>query len=96
MNQQIKNIRAGIVARLDEYNTLWQKLPVKKQRRYVLYLFIAYTVLTVVVLITVVAGMGNREKQITIDRIRNPVLLQGNTLPVKVDSNHLIFKTPPR
>lgn len=94
MNQQIKNIRAGISARMHEYHTRWQRLPVKRQRRYLLYLFIAYTVLTVVVLITVVTGMGNSGKQITIDRILNPVLLQHGAPPVTVDSNRLIFKNP--
>ncbi len=75
MKQQIKNIRASIAARMDDYNARWKRLAVKTQRRYVLYLFVAYTVLTVIVLITVVANIGNYEKQITIDRIRNPVLL---------------------
>lgn len=69
----MKKIIAIVGAWVDNIDSRWQALPLKKQHRYVLYFFGAYLALTIAVLLKVGCDTVKSRGNMSIEHIKNPV-----------------------
>ncbi|ASE62060.1 nitrogen regulatory IIA protein [Chryseobacterium indologenes] len=67
------NLRTKIENRINDLDDRWRELPVKKQRKYTLYFFLCYTILTLFVVAKVCVETGEVDPEIAIRHIENPV-----------------------
>ncbi len=74
----MKNIRTAIDHELDKLDLRWRNLPVKKQIRYVLYLFAFYLLMGVGVLVKVFYDLGRADK-IDISHIEVPAVIHNES-----------------
>lgn len=74
----MKNIRTAIDNELDKLDLRWRNLPVKKQIRYVLYLFAFYLLMGVGVLVKVFYDLGRGDK-IDISHIELPAVIHNES-----------------
>lgn len=74
----MKNIRTAIDNELEKLNQRWRNLPVKKQIRYVLYLFAFYLLMGVGVLVKVFYDLGRGDK-IDISHIELPAVIHNES-----------------
>lgn len=88
----MKNLRTIIKTWLDKLDGQWQALPVKKQHRYTLLLFVGYALLTIAVIGKVCYDVGNPANGITIEHIENPVIQQNKSSVSPQDSIITILK----
>jgi hypothetical protein len=70
----MKTIRINIDKWFDKQDKNWRALPLKRQRRYTLYFFAGYLLLTVVVIFKVWYDTGKPNSSMAIEHIENPVL----------------------
>lgn len=71
----MKKIRTIIGAWVDNLDERWQHLSLQKQRRYVLYSFLVYLLLTATVLLKVSYDTIKSRHSMSIAHINNPVVL---------------------
>jgi hypothetical protein len=69
----MKTIRINVDKWFDKKDELWRALPLNKQRRYTLYLFSVYLLLTVGVILKVCYDMAKSDNRMVIGHIDNPV-----------------------
>lgn len=69
----MKTIRINIDKWFDKQDKNWRALSLTKQRRYTLYLFLAYLLLTAVVILKVLYDMAKSDNRMVIEHIDNPV-----------------------
>lgn len=74
----MKNIRTAIDNELEKLDQRWRNLPVKKQIRYVLYLFAFYLLMGVGVLVKVFYDLGRGDK-IDISHIELPAVIHNES-----------------
>lgn len=74
----MKNIRTTIHNELEKLDLRWRNLPVRKQIRYVLYLFAFYLMMGVGVLVKVFYDLGRGDK-IAISHIELPVVIDNGS-----------------
>lgn len=67
------NLRTKIENRINDLDDRWRELPVKKQRKYTLYFFLCYTILTLFVVAKVCVETGEVDPELEIRHIENPV-----------------------
>ena len=60
--------------RVERLDKRWRSLPVGKQRRYILYFFTGYLLLTAGVIFKVWIDIAESDGKMVIDHIENPVL----------------------
>jgi len=70
----MKKIRANMDRYFDRLDEHWKALPVRKQRRYTLYFFTGYLMLTTGVITSVWLDTGKSANDMVIEHIENPVL----------------------
>lgn len=70
----MKNLRITVQQWCARLGERWRELTVKQQRRYVLYCFACYLLLTIVVLVKVFFDTGTSKQGLVIDHIDNPIL----------------------
>lgn len=58
----------------DKQDERWRALPLERQRRYTLYLFAGYLLLTAGVILKVCYDMAKSDNKMVIEHIDNPVL----------------------
>ena len=69
----MKNLRTTISNWFDKLDGQWRAMPVKKQHRYTLLLFLGYALLSVVVLLKVCYDVAKSDNTLTIEHIENPI-----------------------
>lgn len=69
----MKTIRINIDKWFDKQDKSWRALPLDRQRRYTICLFLVYLLLTVVVILKVWYDMAKSDNSIVIEHIDNPV-----------------------
>lgn len=74
----MKNIRTTIHHELEKLDLRWRNLPVRKQIRYVLYLFAFYLLMGVGVLVKVFYDLGKGDK-IDISHIEVPTVIHNKS-----------------
>jgi len=74
----MKNIRTTIHNELEKLDLRWRNLPVRKQIRYVLYLFGFYLLMGVGVLVKVFYDLGRGDK-IAISHIKLPPVIDNGS-----------------
>lgn len=74
----MKNIRTTIDKELEKLDLRWRNLPVRKQIRYVLYLFAFYLLMGVGVLVKVFYDLGKGDK-IDISHIELPAVIRNES-----------------
>ncbi|AKK71326.1 nitrogen regulatory IIA protein [Chryseobacterium gallinarum] len=79
-------IRTTIDNELEKLDLKWRNLPVRKQIRYVLYLFAFYMLLGVGVMIKVFYDLG-KDDGMEIRHIEAPAVIKGDPISNKVKSN---------
>lgn len=67
------NLRTKIENRINDLDDRWRELPIKKQRRYTIYFFLCYTILTLFVVAKVCVETGKADEEVAIRHIENPV-----------------------
>jgi hypothetical protein len=67
------NLRTKIENRINDLDDRWRELPVQKQRKYTLYFFLCYTILTLIVVAKVCVETGKVDPEISNRHIENPV-----------------------
>ncbi len=76
----------------DKLDERWRALPVRKQHKYTLYFFVAYLILTAVVIFKVWYDAGNQDNKMVIEHIENPVLKKKERPTVLQDTVSTILK----
>jgi hypothetical protein len=69
----MKTIRININKWFDKQDKSWRAISLDKQRRYTLSLFLAYLLLTIVVILKVWYDMAKSDNRMVIEHIDNPV-----------------------
>ncbi len=67
------NLRTKIENRINDLDDRWRELPIKKQRKYTIYFFLLYTILTLIVVVNVCVETGEVDQEVAIRHIENPV-----------------------
>ncbi len=67
------NFRTKFENRINDLDDRWRELPVKLQRKYTIYFFLGYTILTLFVVAKVCVDTGNVDEEVAIRHIENPV-----------------------
>jgi len=88
----MKNLRIIISSRLDQLDERWRALPLKKQHRYTLLLFLGYALLSLFVIIKVCYDLGKHNTAMPIEHIVNPVINQKKPAGIPQDSISIILK----
>jgi len=70
----MKNLRKTIDESFDSLDNRWRALPLRKQHRYILLLFMAYLVLTIGIIIKVGYDVKMSKKESSIEPIENPII----------------------
>lgn len=70
----MKTLRTSIDRWVEIQDKSWRALPLKRQRRYTLYLFLAYLLLTAGVIFQICYQMAESGNEMPIEHIENPVL----------------------
>ncbi|WP_454045073.1 nitrogen regulatory IIA protein [Chryseobacterium sp. Marseille-Q8038] len=86
------NIRTKIENRINDLDDHWRELPVKKQRKYTLYFFLFYTILTLIVVAKVGVDAGAVDPEVAIRHIENPVGKAERSSQKKTDSISINLK----
>ncbi|STZ27258.1 Uncharacterised protein [Myroides odoratus] len=76
----------------EQLDERWRALPVRKQHKYTLYLFLGYLVLTAGVIAKVWYDTGKSENDMHIEHIENPVLKKKESPASLQDSISIILK----
>jgi len=70
----MKNVQKTIDESFDKLDKRWRALPLRKQHRYILLLFLAYLVLTIGIIIKVGYDVKMSKKESFIEPIENPII----------------------
>ncbi len=70
----MKTLRENIQRWFDKQDKNWRAFPLKKQRRYTLYFFLGYLLLTIGVVFQVWYQIAESENKMRIEHIENPAL----------------------
>lgn len=70
----MKNLRKNMERFYDKLDKRWQSLSVGKQRRYTLYFFVGYLMLSIGVVFKVWYDTNGSKNNLHIEHIENPVL----------------------
>lgn len=88
----MKKLRVRLAAGLSKLGSRWQALPVKKQQKYILLLFIFYLLLSIGVILKVWYDLLQPDQRMTIEHIENPLLPKKGFGTSVQDSISKIFK----
>ncbi|QQU05244.1 nitrogen regulatory IIA protein [Myroides odoratus] len=88
----MKKLRANMDRYFEQLDERWRALPVRKQHKYTLYLFLGYLVLTAGVIAKVWYDTGKSENDMHIEHIENPVLKKKESPASLQDSISIILK----
>src|SRR5690606_7462617 len=89
----MKNLRTTINNWFDKLDERWRSMPVKKQHRYTLLLFLGYALLSFVVLLKVCYDVAQSDNTMTIEHIENPMNRQSKPSVSPQDSINTILKS---
>lgn len=70
----------------------WRAMPVKKQQRYTILLFISYALLSTIVILKVCYDVSKSDSSLIIEHIKNPVIQKNKSLVYPLDSLSTILK----
>ncbi len=85
----MKKVKATLDILTADINRHWNRFNLKKQQRYTLCGFVAYTMLTIGVVVKVCIDAGSSDKKLSIEHIKNPTIDKA-TWDVKV-ADSLLF-----
>ena len=74
----MKNLRKTVNESFDSLDNRWRALPLRKQHRYILLLFMAYLMLTIGIIIKVGHDVKMSKKESSIESIDNPIIKKQN------------------
>ena len=86
------NLRTKIENRINDLDDRWRELPVKKQRKYTIYFFLCYTILTLIVVAKVCVETGEADGEVAMRHIENPVTKKEKSSDTK-DSTSINLKS---
>ncbi|HRQ18503.1 MAG TPA: nitrogen regulatory IIA protein [Agriterribacter sp.] len=88
----MEKLRVRLEAWLSKWGSRWQALPVGKQQKYILLLFIFYLLLSIGVILKVWYDLLQPGQRITMEHIENPLLLKKDSGTSVQDSISKILK----
>ncbi|NGY37669.1 nitrogen regulatory IIA protein [Flavobacterium sp. XN-5] len=88
----MRKLRANMDRYFNKLDERWRELPVRKQRKYILYFFIGYLLLTAGVILKVWHDAGKADNNLVIGHIENPVLKKKESSEKLKDTLTTIFK----
>jgi len=88
----MKKFRANMDRYFDKLDERWRALPIRKQHRYTLYLFIGYFLMTAGIIFKVWYDTSKSENNMVIEHIENPVLKKSERTVSPQDTLSTILK----
>lgn len=88
----MKNLGTRINNWFEKLDGQWRAMPVKKQQRYTILLFISYALLSTIVIIKVCYDVSKSDSSLIIEHIKNPVIQKNKSLVYPLDSLSTILK----
>ncbi|WP_324756200.1 nitrogen regulatory IIA protein [Sphingobacterium thalpophilum] len=88
----MKKLRANMDRYFDKLDERWRALPLRKQHRYTLYLFIGYFLMTAGIIFKVWYDTSKSENSMVIEHIENPVLKKSERPAIPQDTLSTILK----
>lgn len=88
----MKNIGTRINNWFEKLDGQWRAMPVKKQQRYTILLFISYALLSTIVILKVCYDVSKSDSSLIIEHIKNPVIQKNKSLVYPLDSLSTILK----
>ncbi|MGV8963410.1 MAG: nitrogen regulatory IIA protein [Candidatus Saccharimonadaceae bacterium] len=88
----MKNLGTRINNWFEKLDGQWRAMPVKKQQRYMILLFISYALLSTIVILKVCYDVSKSDSSIIIEHIKNPVIQKNKSLVYPLDSLSTILK----
>lgn len=88
----MKNLGTRINNWFEKLDGQWRAMPVKKQQRYTILLFISYALLSTFVIIKVCYDVSKSDSSLIIEHIKNPVIQKNKSLVYPLDSLSTILK----
>lgn len=88
----MKRLRVRLEALLSKWGSRWQALPVGRQQKYILLLFIFYLLLSIGVILKVWYDLLQPCQRMTIEHIENPILPKKDSGTSVQDSISKILK----
>ncbi|GEN71251.1 hypothetical protein CLA01_13230 [Chryseobacterium lathyri] len=86
------NIRTKIENHINDLDDRWRELPIKMQRKYTIYFFLCYTILTLIVVANVCVETGEADQEVAIRHIENPVGKTEKSSKMSMDSTSINLK----
>lgn len=88
----MKNLGTRINNWFEKLDGQWRAMPVKKQQRYTILLFISYALLSTIVILKVCYDVSKSDSSLIIEHIKNPVIQKNKSLVYPLDSLSTILK----
>lgn len=88
----MKNLGTRINNWFEKLDGQWRVMPVKKQQRYTILLFISYALLSTIVILKVCYDVSKSDSSLIIEHIKNPVIQKNKSLVYPLDSLSTILK----
>jgi len=88
----MKKLRKNMDRFFENMDVRWQALPIQKQRKYTLYFFVGYLLLTAGVIYKVCYDAGKPNDNMVVRHIENPVLKRNNSPAIWQDTVSTILK----
>lgn len=88
----MKNIGTRINNWFEKLDGQWRAMPVKKQQRYTILLFVSYALLSTIVILKVCYDVSKSDSSLIIEHIKNPVIQKNKSLVYPLDSLSTILK----
>lgn len=82
----MKKLRAHMDKWFDNLDQRWRKLPVRNQRKYTLYFFLGYVLISAGVFLKIWYDEGKSNQGIIIEHIENPVIKKDEPAKRTVDT----------
>ncbi|MCK0125111.1 nitrogen regulatory IIA protein [Gelidibacter sp. F2691] len=88
----MKNLGTRINNWFEKLDGQWRAMPVKKQQRYTILLFISYALLSTIVILKVCYDVSKSDSSLIIEHIKKPVIQKNKSLVYPLDSLSTILK----
>ena len=88
----MKNLGTRINNWFEKLDGQWRAMPVKKQQRYTILLFISYALLSTIVILKVCYDVSKSDSSLIIEHIKNPVIQKNKSLVYPLDSLSTILQ----
>lgn len=88
----MKQLRYQLRLFIKNIEARWGMLPVQKQHKYILAMFVFYVAITIAVFVDICLNSDGGRDVMKIDRIENPTIREAEPRKLSIDSISLLLK----